>query len=369
MNKNLRTQCIISESELHHVFTFKNFPIIMNCVEGGSKDTDQFKDMKWGCSNIGHIQLIELLDPALIYKEYHNPGTIGKIWNKHHHTFYNFIKQYNDQNLLEIGGGAGALAKLFLQDDRQFNWTIIEPFVNSVINDPRIHYVEGFFDEYLFKDTFDAVVHSHVLEHVYDPMTFLNKINTLLKEGSNHFITFPNMKHWLEQGYSNTLMFEHTYYVDEHVLEYVLAKNGFEIKDKIIEDHSIFLKCVKTNNVQIPDTNFDYVKELFNNYVSKLLDDVSQIKEKISDRNIYIFGAHIFSQMLINLGIPEDQILNILDNDSKKQGKRMYGTNLIVASPECLKEQDSPAVIVRAGAYSSEIKETLLTINPTVKFY
>lgn len=369
MDKNSRTHCIISQSELHHVFTFKNFPIIMNCVEGGSKDNDQFEDMKWGCSEAGHVQLMELIDPALIYKEYHDPGTVGKIWKRHHNTFYNFIKECNDTYLLEIGGGGGYLAKLFLQDDRQFVWTIIEPFVNSAIDDPRMHYVEGFFDEYPFKNTFGAVVHSHVLEHVYDPMKFLNKINTLLKEGDNHFITLPNMKHWLEQGYSNTLMFEHTYYIDEQVLEYILAKNGFEIKDRIVEEHSIFLRCVKKNNVQIPSTNFDYIRELFNNYIVKLLDDVSQIKENIRDEQIYIFGAHIFSQMLVNLGIPENQILNILDNDSKKQGKRMYGTDLTVTSPDCLKDQDSPIVIVRAGAYSSEIKESILTINPTVKFY
>ena len=369
MNKNLRTHCIISNSELHHIFTFKNFPIIMNCVEGGSKGTDQFEDMKWGCSETGHVQLMELIDPALIYKNYHDPGTIGKIWNRHHHTFYNFIKDYTDQNLLEVGGGGGYLAKLFLQDARQFDWTIIEPFVNSVITDPRIHYVEGFFDDYPFKNTFDAVVHSHVLEHVYDPMKFLNKLYALLNEGGNQFITVPNMKHWLEQGYSNTLMFEHTYYVDENVLAYILAKNGFEIKDKIVEEHSIFLRCVKTTNTPLPNINFNYVKDLFNDYVAKLLDDVCQIKEKISDEKVYIFGAHIFSQMLINLGIPENQILNILDNDSKKHDKRLYGTNLIVKSPECLKNQDSPVVIVRAGTYSSEIKENILTINPTVKFH
>ena len=60
MNKTLRTRCIISESELHHVFTFKNFPIFMGCVDFDNDNPDQYYDMKWGVSDKGIIQLMEL---------------------------------------------------------------------------------------------------------------------------------------------------------------------------------------------------------------------------------------------------------------------------------------------------------------------
>ena len=38
---------------------------------------------------------------------------------------------------------------------------------------------------------------------------------------------------------------------------------------------------------------------------------------------IYLFGAHVFSQFLIQMGLNTTKIVNILDNDKNKQGKRL----------------------------------------------
>ena len=48
------------------------------------------------------------------------------------------------------------------------------------------------------------------------------------------------------------------------------------------------------------------------------------------------FGAHIFSQYLIMLGLSTKNIKYILDNNKDKQNKRLYGTDLIVKSPKSL---------------------------------
>jgi hypothetical protein len=65
----------------------------------------------------------------------------------------------------------------------------------------------------------------------------------------------------------------------------------------------------------------------------------------------------------------EDLIAGILDNDSNKQGKRLYGSQLEVFNPEIIGDVDAPVIILRAGAYNSEIKEQILsTINPDAIF-
>ena len=85
---------------------------------------------------------------------------------------------------------------------------------------------------------------------------------------------------------------------------------------------------------------------------------------------VYLFGAHVFSQYLIGFGLDERGIECIIDNDSKKQGKRLSGTSLIVRSPKVLEGLNNVAVILRAGVYNNEIKEDIMNnINPNVVFW
>lgn len=369
MNIIKRNKCVITESEnLKEVFTFKNFPIFMGCVDINDDTQDQFCDMKWSVSENGIIQLMELLPLDILYFNHHTPGTVGKTWELHHKKFAEFIKKSNPKNILEIGGATGKLVDHFISTDKDFSWNIIEPSEQKS-KDPRVKFIRGFFEDFEFQQKFDAVVHSHLCEHVYQPHIFFGKISSILETGGVQYISIPNMKHWLSMGYLNTLNFEHTFYIDEHILEYILNQYGFEIEEKNIDDHSIFVKAIKVKKDK-PSNEFDfsYIKPMFDNYVQNLIDDVKFINSKLDGEKFYLFGAHIFSQYLISMGIDEKQIINILDNDINKQEKRMYGTNITVKSPLCLDKVDSPKIVLRSGSYDEEIKRGILEINNTAIF-
>ena len=176
------------------------------------------------------------------------------------------------------------------------------------------------------------------------------------------------MRYWLKRGYTNTINFEHTFYVDEFVLEDLLSKTGFVVEKKVVDNHSVFIKAVKCENVDKINIDFGYVKDLFLDYIYLLKSDVSTIMNNIKDENVYLFGAHIFSQTLLNFGLEENRIISILDNDPKKKDRRLYGTNLKIESPEILKGVNNPIVILRAGVYTEEISSQILEINPSTKF-
>jgi 2-polyprenyl-3-methyl-5-hydroxy-6-metoxy-1,4-benzoquinol methylase len=367
-----RNQCLITgKRDIEHIYTFNHFPIYMGCTDNLDPSSDLFADMKWGFSqSSGNVQLMELIKPDVLYSQHHNSGTIGEIWRQHHRKFYEFISKHGCSSALEIGGATGSLANLFLENQKNISWTVIEPSLKLSIKDPRITCIQGFFEDYNFNSTFDAVVHSHLFEHVYDPIKFLLKVRSLLKTGDSQFIALPNMQHWLAEGYNSTLTFEHTYYVDEKVLEALLANAGFVIADKVVEPHSIFVRCIKVDETTLSAApRLDYVKDEFIKYTNRMKQDVATINTNIKNNNIFLFGAHVFSQTLLNLGINETQVLSILDNDPKKQNKRLYGTNLIVKSPNCLEGLPSPIIVVRSGIYTDEIKQGILKINPTAIFY
>jgi hypothetical protein len=85
---------------------------------------------------------------------------------------------------------------------------------------------------------------------------------------------------------------------------------------------------------------------------------------------VYLFGAHVFAQYLIAFGLDTSLIVSLFDNDPKKLGKRLYGTNLRVQSPSVLREVKNPIVILKAGVYNEEIKADILcNINSSVVFF
>jgi hypothetical protein len=85
---------------------------------------------------------------------------------------------------------------------------------------------------------------------------------------------------------------------------------------------------------------------------------------------VYLFGAHVFAQFLIQMGLDLTLIVSIIDNDKNKQGKRLYGSNLMVESPAILSDTDNPIVILKAGVYNEEIKDDILNnINRSCIFW
>ncbi len=139
-----------------------------------------------------------------------------------------------------------------------------------------------------------------------------------------------------------------------------------------MKDHSIFYSTINTKKINKVKNKFknEYIKnsELFKNYFNyfKQISRKLNLKINKSNKPVYLFGAHIFSQFLINFGLNQKKIIFILDNDKIKQHKRLYGTNLIVKSPEILKKIKKPMVILKAGVYNSEIKKQLKEINHSV---
>jgi hypothetical protein len=79
-------------------------------------------------------------------------------------------------------------------------------------------------------------------------------------------------------------------------------------------------------------------------------------------KNIYIFGAYYNTQILLAMGLNDINIFGILDNCIEKQNKYLYGYNILIKSPNILKNEDS-IVILKNGVYSKEIYDQIININ------
>ena len=141
-----------------------------------------------------------------------------------------------------------------------------------------------------------------------------------------------------------------------------------------MEDHSIFYFAIRDLDVKeipLPKGLYEKNKNIYYDYVDYHKELIAKLNKEINKANrpVYLFGAHVFSQYLIKAGLQVDKILFILDNDTKKQGRRLYGTSINVASPKILIGVANPIVIIKAGFYNNEIKaEILENINDSTQF-
>lgn len=367
---------ILGGEDLEHLHTFGNFPVFMGCVDH-ERSKDLLCDMSWHISrSSGLVQLSQLLPLDVVYKSSHGSGTTGKLWDLHHEKFSEFVSSFNVRKVLEIGGGHGTLASKFLSKNNDASWTIVEP--NPTVRDNQsIKVIKRFFDgTFKCDDQVDAIVNSHVLEHVYDPHEFLSHISSFTKVGNLLIFSIPNMEFMIRNNYTNCVNFEHTFLLTEPYVEFLLGAHKFSVVEKkyFKNDHSIFYCARREKDEHIVSLSDDLTQKnsaYFMNYVDSHVRDVQNLNNLMSEIEgpIYLFGAHVFSQYLIAFGLRTEKITSLLDNDVKKDGKRLYGTKLHSRLPKILKGAGKVHVILRAGTYNNEIRDDILSnINPDVVF-
>lgn len=373
-----RNYCVFSgKQDLEHLYTIKDFPAFVGCVDH-APEKDIKVDMSWWISkSSGGIQLNPLIPLDILYGSGHGSGSVGKVWQQHHQEFAKFVHECGLGDVLEIGGGHGILAQNCLQLRPDVKWTIVEP--NPIIPlDSKIRVIRQLFDsEFIIDKEVDAVVHSHLLEHTYEPLAFMAQISRSLRQGKRHLFSVPHLQIMLERKYTNCINFEHAVFLTEPFIEYILHSNGFMIKEKhyFLEDHSIFYATIRDDAAisfaQLPN-EYEHNRKIYMDYIQYHIDLIKELNSKMSNQrgDIFLFGGHIFAQYLLGFGLDESRIQCILDNDPHKQGRRLYGSKLMVLSPKILRNVDNPVVILRAGIYNEEIKKDILeNINPNVIFW
>lgn len=370
-----KNSCLTGGNDFKSVVKIKEFPVFFG-VTNNPQEEDLYAIMEWFMEKeTGLIQLNSLIPLDILYQEQHAYG-FGETWEAHYQEFSSFLKKTSPKNVLEIGGGQGRIAKICESFENIQKWTIVEPNPTITATD-KIHIIQGFFDkDFEIKEGFDTFTFSHVLEHAYDPREFLESIFRKMDVGDDLVFSYPNLEAWLSKKYTNSLNFEHTIFLNFDHLTTLLKNIGFKIVRQVdYLEHSHFFHVVKREEnpvIELFNNQCVNNERLLLNFVEYHHEEVRLLNEKInefSDRPIYLFGAHIFSQYLKVFGLKTEGIVSILDNSIEKQGKRLYGTDLYVESPYTLEGIENPVIILRAGPYNVEIKDQVLNrINSNVVF-
>lgn len=387
-----RLKCAICNSpHLESLYKITgNFPINLNC---SFKFDDRVSSMSYGqCKDCGTIQILKLMPLNLLYGggDPHNSKIVGNVWGR----FFKFLssiveKQTSGKNVLEIGDPSGKMLSLV---NSYKSWTIVEPNISrelsmmSVKLGNNINIIEEFFDELVatkirFSDIRpEVIIHSHVFEHIYEPSSFLNLCWSILPNDGKMIFAIPNMKHIVEESIAPFfgLFFEHTVYMDENIVQFLLEKSNFIIESVYYhEKHSIIFVTKKSSTPLLQKYSTQLLHELstpfvesFNNTLRIYVNYVNRCNEKMrkdDHEQYFIFGASYNTQMLLALGLDVQNIICILDNCESKHGKYLQGTKMKIEPPSIIKIYQNPCIILRNGYYTKEITSQLCKIDTTIK--
>jgi predicted SAM-dependent methyltransferase len=362
----IREKCSICNSSLNNIYKLQNVPIKLVCTSNPEFGFDELSISK--CSQCHTIQLDKLIPLDILYSTSHNYTSVGKTWEGYFNLFCDVVQtNIVDKNILEIGDPSGKIATRL---DTYSKWFIIEPNKNKDIyfND-KITFIEGFFDEKFSVDQkIDVIIHSHLFEHIYNPNDFLKKCYEILDVNGEMVFGVPNMEFIAEQELCPYLgvFFEHTIFLNNENISYLLLNNGFDVV-KIIkyENHSTIYHCKKNSNISVPCTHFTLSK----NYEDVFFSTIKKYKlfvdkcNNSTDESVYIFGASYNTQYILALGLDCNKVLGILDNCKEKQGNYLYGYNIKIHEPSVIRDVTC-SIILKNGYYVDEILKQILFINP-----
>lgn len=174
------------------------------------------------------------------------------------------------------------------------------------------------------------------------------------------------MEKMIKSGMPNAVFFEHPYYYDQNIIRILLERNGFKTLKKFYfgKRHSIIYITKKINSKKNSQySSYKKNKKIFLKYKRILKKNASKIiKAHKQGKRIYLFGAHIFSQIILAF-IPNKIIEGIVDNDKKKQNTFLYGTTIKVFSLDKLRKISNVCLYLNAGDYDKEIKKQVSMIN------
>lgn len=370
-----RTKCAICNNDIKNIYSLNNVPIKLACIlQNKQSENPKTAELSYSqCINCHTIQLDKLIPLDQLYSESHNYVSVGNTWENYFKTFVEILQPHIiDKNVIEIGCPSGKIAQRLFDFK---NYTIVDPNKNPniVLND-NMFFDQTFFDENYKPDKqIDIIVHSHLFEHIYEPNKFLNTCNNLLADNGVMIFGIPNMEFISNNALSlfSGIFFEHTIFLNKENVSYMLNNNGFEIIDIIdYENHSIIFHCQKKTNFKTSLLPNDFCGKITNYYhiFMRTIDNYKHFLNKTNDfisktkKNVYIFGTSYNTQLLISLGLDISNIKGILDNCKEKQGRILYGYNLLIYDPSILKQSDS-IVILKNGVYITEIQEQIKNIN------
>lgn len=382
--------CPVCDSHLINRFLFReNFPIPVNLLL-----PEQEKAVR---INRGNLELVFCEECGLIFNQnfdlskvdyssdyeiepYHSPTLSNYVEELVHELV--FEKGVQNCQIVEIGCGSGSFLRRLVEIEGSGNrgWGFDPSYTGSAIDlKGRLRFEKSFYSSDYADISPDVLICRHVIEHIPNPIVFLQGIRQTLVNSPHTRVFFetPCVEWTLHNQAFWNFFYEHCLYFNADSLTTAFETAGFQVNTvkHMYKGEYLWLeatvseqKAAVTKQVNsIPDLaqQFSYLESQFKKvWKTKIQELVSQ-REKIA-----IWGAGGTGTTFANLIDPNRQWIScVVDINPKKQGTYMAGTGHPIISYQQLKDFGITCVIVANPNYYEENASFLEKANLKVKLF
>lgn len=324
------------------------------------------------CANCKHVQLDT--DPVEYYKNViRSVGISDEMKTYREKQFISLRNKYFGKlkkvNALEIGSASGEYSQLLA--DVFYKVTATEKGKNGMnkTKEKGIECInthpddEDFVSKLDNKKFFDLICCFSYVEHLPNPIQFLNKCRGLLSDSGYLLIELPNSEMIFRDGLLNEVIPDHLSYFTTSTAVRMFSSSGFEVLSSYTswDDYIITFVCRK--NVEEP---LGIMRKKYNDFTKDLVTLIEGDFKNCS--KCVVWGAGHQSLFTISTTKLRNKIDYIVDSSPTKQGLYAPGSGIPIKSPNELTKDNPDLIIVACAGYNNEVIKKLKSFKLKTKY-
>lgn len=385
-NKNYYTRkdCRLCTSHnLEAFLEFPSTPIGDNYLKSKDDDVNQqlFPLDIYFCHECGHVQMNDIVNPELIYRNYiyETSNSLGLV--QHFKNYADkLVKEWSlEQDSLIVDIGCNDASMLKAMKENKMRVVGVEPAIKIAEknNLNGIDTYSSFFTSQLAQEIVQTNGHAslvtanNVMANIDDLDEFAAGIKNLLTENGLFVFESGYAVDTLKNSVLDNFYHEHISYFRVNPIIRFFKKHGLEIiKVEHSETKGGSIRCFFSNNknAQTDDSvdfyrkteyelgfeNYDLYKNFSENMLANKSDILKEI-DKYDSQQIVGFGASVGVTSLIYYFNLLGKISFLVDDNIERHGMLSPGANIKVLSPEKIYEYDIKLVVLFPWRYEENI--------------
>jgi SAM-dependent methyltransferase len=277
--------------------------------------------------------------------------------------------QLEGRAIVDIGCGRGDLLRMLARRAAGKGFGFDPSFKDAELipKDPAVQIVNEYFDAARGREIKPALVCCrHVLEHVPEPVAFLQSLRDALSAAGDAvlYLEVPNGEHLFRTGGVWDVLYEHYSYFTAHSLELALRTAGFDVL-KIYPDFGAQFLCVDARVAPSVDRG----AALDEPPLALLAHGARRMTERIAlwrswredgsrrTGRATVWGAGSKGVMFLNLvGVDSRLVPTVIDQNPAKQSRFVSGTGQQIVLPSASALQEIGEIVLMNSIYAPEVE-------------
>jgi len=283
-----------------------------------------------------------------------------------------FIDKYygslSNRSVIEIGAGSLFIAEEFINKRGVSNYLVIDPAIKQVPTDSRIRVVRDYFSkDYCLDAKYDLIICLNCLEHLLDPVEFLQDIRSLLlRSHGKAILVFPDIEQQFKEGNLNALLHEHLNYFTYDMAFMLFSKVGLRVIKGVTD-----WGCSRFLVEAIPGKEYNSFEPVpidpllplaALNFQQNIYYSETILKKALNSGEIITFhgATNGLNNILFLTGLYKEKCFLLFDGDENKKGQYLPACRTEVKHSHDPLYKDIDKVFVSAITFFEDIKKFLI---------